>query len=121
MGPTLWTLLNTVGLQTSALKNGILWQYVIATGSDGYTGVFSLDELAPQFGGSNPQDLVAYQQNGAPLGSAGFARIVEAKLLRAGDKTATATKQSLRTVGILSTQQCNREDLALCGDSIFAR
>jgi hypothetical protein len=27
-GPTLWTLLNTVGLQTPAVKNGILRQYV---------------------------------------------------------------------------------------------
>src|SRR5215831_13193840 len=60
-GPTLWTLLNTVGLQTPAVKNGILRQYVIAEGSDGYTATFSLGELSPNFGGSNPQDLVAYQ------------------------------------------------------------
>jgi DMSO/TMAO reductase YedYZ molybdopterin-dependent catalytic subunit len=78
-GPTLWTLLNTVGLQTPVVKNGVLRQYVIAAGSDGYASVFSAGELAPQFGGSNPQDLVAYQQNGAPLGSTGFARIVAAK------------------------------------------
>jgi len=78
-GPTLWTLLNTVGLQTPAVKNGILRQYVIAQGSDGYTALFSLGELAPQFGGSNPQVLTAYQQNGAPLGATGFARIVAAK------------------------------------------
>jgi DMSO/TMAO reductase YedYZ molybdopterin-dependent catalytic subunit len=78
-GPTLWTLLNTVGLQTPAVKNGILRQYVVAEGSDGYTALFSLGELAPNFGGTNPQDLVAYQQNGAPLGSTGFARIVAAK------------------------------------------
>jgi DMSO/TMAO reductase YedYZ molybdopterin-dependent catalytic subunit len=78
-GPTLWTLLNKVGLQTPAVKNGVLRQYVVAEGSDGYTALFSLGELAPNFGGSNPQDLVAYQQNGAPLGSTGFARIVAAK------------------------------------------
>jgi hypothetical protein len=41
-GPTLWSLLNTVGLQTPAVKNGILRQYVIAGGSDGYTAIFSL-------------------------------------------------------------------------------
>src|SRR5262249_17881859 len=68
-GPTLWTLLNTVGLQTPAVKNGILRQYVIAAGSDGYTAAFSLGELAPQFGGRNPQVLVGYQQDGMPLGS----------------------------------------------------
>ena len=78
-GPTLWTLLNTVGLQTPAVKNGILRQYVVAEGSDGYTSLFSLGELAPQFGGSDPQVLAAYQQNGTPLGSTGFARIVAAK------------------------------------------
>jgi DMSO/TMAO reductase YedYZ molybdopterin-dependent catalytic subunit len=78
-GPTVWNLLNTVGLQTPAVKNGILRQYVIAQGSDGYTSLFSLGELAPQFGGGNPQVLTAYQQNGAPLGSTGFARIVAAK------------------------------------------
>jgi hypothetical protein len=29
-GPILWTLLNTVGLQTPAVKNGILGQFVVA-------------------------------------------------------------------------------------------
>jgi len=61
------------------VKNGILRQYVVAKGSDGYTAAFSLGELAPQFGGSNPQVLVGYQQDGMPLGSTGFARIVAAK------------------------------------------
>ena len=78
-GPTLWSLLNTVGLQSPAVKNGVLRQYVVATGSDGYTSVFSLGELDPNFGGGSPQDLVAYRQDGAPLGSTGFARIVAAK------------------------------------------
>ena len=78
-GPTLWSLLNTVGLQTPAVKNGVLRQYVVGEGSDGYTALFSLGELNPNFGGSAPQVLVAYQENNAPLGSAGFARIVAAK------------------------------------------
>jgi DMSO/TMAO reductase YedYZ molybdopterin-dependent catalytic subunit len=78
-GPTLWTVLNTVGLQTPAVKNGLLRQYVVAEGSDGYTAAFSLGELAPQFGGANPQVLVGYQQDGMPLGSTGFARTVAAK------------------------------------------
>jgi PEP-CTERM motif len=78
-GPTLWNLLNGVGLQTPAVKNGALRQYVIAEGSDGYTALLALGELNPNFGGSNPQVLVAYQENNAPLGPAGFARIVAAK------------------------------------------
>jgi hypothetical protein len=77
-GPTLWTLLNSVGLQSPPVKNGLLRQYVVATGSDGYSALFALGELAPQFGGSGPQDLVAYQAN-PPLGSTGFARIVAPK------------------------------------------
>jgi hypothetical protein len=78
-GPTLWTLLSAVGLQTPAVKNGVLRQYVIAEGSDGYIALFSLGELNPNFGGSNPRVLVGYQENNAPLGSTGFARIVAAK------------------------------------------
>jgi DMSO/TMAO reductase YedYZ molybdopterin-dependent catalytic subunit len=78
-GPTMWSLLNTVGLQTPAVKNGVLRQYVVAAGSDGYTSLFSLGELAPNFGGSSPQVLVASQENGAPLGADGFARVVAAK------------------------------------------
>ncbi len=79
-GPTLWYLLDTaVGLQSPPVKNGVLRQYVVATGSDGYTSVFALGELDPNFGGGNPQVLVAYQENSMPLGSTGFARIVAAK------------------------------------------
>lgn len=80
-GPTLWNLLNTVGLQSPPVKNGVLLQYVIATGSDGYSAVFSMAELNPNFGGSNPQVLVANKEGTppAPLGSTGFARIVAAK------------------------------------------
>src|SRR5262245_52716961 len=78
-GPTLWSLLNTVELQTPAVKNGVLRQYVVAEGSDGYTALFSLGELNPNFGGSAPQVLMGYQENGAPLDDTGFARIVAAK------------------------------------------
>lgn len=82
-GPTLWSLLNTVGLVTPPppVKNGVLLQYVVATGSDGYSALFSLGELNPNFGGSSPQVLVANLQGTppVPLGSTGFARAVAAK------------------------------------------
>jgi len=82
-GPTLWSLLNTVGLVTPPppVKNGVLLQYVVATGSDGYSALFSLGELNPNFGGSTPQVLIANLQGmpPAPLGSTGFARAVAAK------------------------------------------
>jgi len=123
-GPTLWTLLNTVGLQTPAVKNGILRQYVIAEGSDGYTAAFSLGELAPQFGGSNPQVLVGYQQDGMPLGSTGFARIVAAKddfggryvsnLANLSVGTAPSNKAADRQLNWLSPAACKIPALTHC-------
>ena len=59
-----------------AVKNAELRQYVLATGSDGYEATFSLGELDPRFGGGGTMDLVAYAQDGQPLGTDGFARLV---------------------------------------------
>ena len=75
-GVLLWDLLGAAGLVTNpAIKNDLLRQRVVVTGSDGYQAVFSLGELAPQFGGE--QVMVAYAANGALLGqSAGFAEII---------------------------------------------
>ncbi len=58
-GPTLWSLLNTIGLITPPppVKNGVLLQYVVATGSDGYSALFSLGELNPNFGGRYVSNL----------------------------------------------------------------
>jgi hypothetical protein len=43
--------LKTAGSVTTATaKNDILSKYVVATGSDGYTAVYSLGEINPQFG-----------------------------------------------------------------------
>jgi DMSO/TMAO reductase YedYZ molybdopterin-dependent catalytic subunit len=76
-GVSLWTLLNAVGLMFDpAVKNAELRQYVLATGSDGYEATFSLGELDPRFGGGGAADLVAYAQDGQPLGADGFARLV---------------------------------------------
>lgn len=77
-GVSLWTLLTTAGLVTDpTIKNDELRDYVLATGSDGYEATFSLGELDPSFGGSTAApDLVAYDENGQPLGTDGFARLV---------------------------------------------
>ena len=77
-GVSLWTLLNSAGLVTDpTIKNDELRDYVVATGSDGYEATFSLGELDPAFGGSTTvPDLIAYEQDGQPLGSDGFARLV---------------------------------------------
>ena len=71
-------MLNSAGLQSPPVKNGLLRQFIVATGSDGYSAVFALGELAPQFGGGGPQNLVAYQAD-PPLGASGFAKIVAPK------------------------------------------
>ena len=78
VGVSLWTLLNDAGLVTNpAIKNDVLGQYVVGTGSDGYQAVFSMGEIDPAFG--NQPDLVAYSDTGGQLsasGSNGFARMV---------------------------------------------
>ncbi len=83
-GVPLWTLLNNVGVTTNPnVKNNILRDYVIATGSDGFQATVSLGEIDPDFGPpttiTNP-DIIAYAMNGgAPgtsLGANGFARLI---------------------------------------------
>jgi len=69
-GVELWTLLSLAGIADS----DVLRSYLVATGSDGYEVLFALGELDPDLGGR--LTLVAYDANGAPLGSTGFARIV---------------------------------------------
>jgi hypothetical protein len=77
-GVLLWDLLNSPpvgGITTNPkIKNDILHKVVVVTGSDCYQSVFGAGEIAPSFGGS--QIMVAYASGGAPLGTAGFARIV---------------------------------------------
>jgi hypothetical protein len=72
----LWSLLNTTtGIATSAaIHNDLLRDYVVATGTDGYTAVFSAGELSPSFG--HQADLIAYADASGPLASTGFARVI---------------------------------------------
>ena len=75
-GVLLWDLLNAAGVITDpSNKNDLLRRVVAVVGSDGYVAVYSLGELAPQFGGE--QVIVAYAVNGAPLaGASGFAETI---------------------------------------------
>ena len=73
----LTALLADAGIVTNpAVKNAVLRYYLLATGSDRYEAAFSLGELDPKFGGAGAPDLIAYLENGAPLGPDGFARVV---------------------------------------------
>ena len=75
-GALLWDLLQSVGGITvdPKVKNDILRSAVIITGSDGYASVFGAGEIAPGFGGD--QIMIAYAQDGLPLGPDGFAKII---------------------------------------------
>jgi hypothetical protein len=77
-GVSLWTLLNADGLLTNpAIKNDVLNDYVLVTGSDGYSVAVSLGEIDPAFG--DQDDLVAYADTDGQLGTNGvdgFARLV---------------------------------------------
>ncbi|HEY0207035.1 MAG TPA: molybdopterin-dependent oxidoreductase [Acetobacteraceae bacterium] len=76
-GPALWSVLGQAGLTPMpGARNSTLRSVVVATGSDGYAAAFSGGELDPRFGGSRAPALVAYAQNGQPLGTDGFARAV---------------------------------------------
>jgi DMSO/TMAO reductase YedYZ molybdopterin-dependent catalytic subunit len=69
LGTALWPLLNDTGLPAAAGKDGLLDRYLLAVGADGYSVVFSIGELHPEFG--DQKNLVAYaesmQGQGAPL------------------------------------------------------
>ncbi len=77
-GISLWGLLNDAGgVTVTSAKNDILSKYVVATGSDGYTAVFSAGEIDPQFG--NQPVMAAYADTAGQLGpdgSDGLARMV---------------------------------------------
>jgi hypothetical protein len=75
-GALLWDLLQSAGGITvnPTIKNDILRKIIVVTGTDGYVSVFTAGEIVPSFGGN--QIIVAYLDNGQPLGSAGPAQIV---------------------------------------------
>ena len=88
-GIGLWELLDSiVGLASDATaKNALLAKYVVATGSDGYRVVFSMGELDPAFG--NQPDFIAYEVDGAPLATNGFARLIVPNDLRPGRRVSS--------------------------------
>lgn len=75
-GVLLWDLLAAAKIKTDPnIKNGILRKSVVVSGSDGYAVRLSAGEIEPASGGE--QVIVAYAQDGAPLGKdSGFARLI---------------------------------------------
>lgn len=74
-GVLLRDLLDTVGVvEDPSIRNERGRMYVVARGSDGYTAVVAMGEIDPKLG--NRPVLVAWEVDGAPLGAAGYARLV---------------------------------------------
>jgi DMSO/TMAO reductase YedYZ molybdopterin-dependent catalytic subunit len=92
-GATLWSLLQKVGLRTDpAVRNELLHKYIVAVGSDGYYAVLALAEIHPEFGGD--QVIVAYEQDGKPLGDGG------ARLIVPGDKGGGRNVMKLKSIAV---------------------
>lgn len=74
-GVLLWTLLQTADIKTDPnARNDILHHVVVVSADDGYSVTLSAGELDPEFG-AEPA-IVAYAQDGKPLGDGGFARLI---------------------------------------------
>ncbi len=97
-GPTLWNVLQAAGgiVSDPSIKNDVLRQYVIATGSDGYTAIISAGEISPKFG--NRQDLVATSDTSNTLPSPnGFARVIATGDVAGGRYVSNLTSLSVQT------------------------
>jgi DMSO/TMAO reductase YedYZ molybdopterin-dependent catalytic subunit len=97
-GVSLWTLLQNVGIKADpATRNDLLHKYIIAAGSDGYFAVLALAEIHPEFGGQ--QVIVAYDQDGKPLGEGASARLIVP-----GDKGGGRNVMKLRSITVHDAQ-----------------
>ena len=65
-GPLLWTVLVHEGAVSATRPRDAVRQVLLVTGSDGYSAVLALGEIAPQFEGK--QAILADSMNGRPLG-----------------------------------------------------
>jgi hypothetical protein len=76
-GVLLWDLIQEAGVITDPdQRNDLLRKYVLITGSDCYETVYSMGELAPRIGGTQPV-IVAFMRNDTLLGpDEGMARII---------------------------------------------
>jgi hypothetical protein len=84
-GPLVWDVLQRAGgvVADTATRNGVLRNYVVATGSDGYTAVLSLGEIAPTFG-NTPAQVATAAASGTLPDPDGFGRITVPGDVRGG-------------------------------------
>ena len=77
----MWSLLVSAGISSDPAT--LDRSYIVATGTDNYQVVYSLEEIMPGYGNQN--DLVAYENAaGGSLGTSGFARTVVPGDLKGG-------------------------------------
>lgn len=97
-GPALWNVLNAAGgmIVPPATHNGVLRNYVVATGSDGYKAVVSAGEIAPGFG-NRPFQIATQAASGSLPTPDGFARVVAAGDVRGGRYVSNLTQLAVGT------------------------
>jgi hypothetical protein len=101
-----WDLLRSVGgiIVDPKVKNDILRSVVIVAGSDGYASVIGAGEITPGFGGD--QIMIAYAQDGQPLGQDSFAKIIASGDKMGGRFVSNISKIEIRKV-VLGTDTLN--------------
>ncbi|KRC35980.1 hypothetical protein [Acidovorax sp. Root219] len=106
-GAALWPLLQACALQSDAATDlhgqraAALRRYVLASGAEGYSAVFSVGELHPDFG--NKASIVAYAEAGAgdadAAGAAPSLRITAPGDVRGSRYVAGLTRLEVRSSG----------------------
>ncbi len=94
-GATLWSVLQQLGLVTSANPRDREKQAIVVTGHDGYAIVLAMAEIDPAFEGK--QIVLADQVNGHPL-PAGEIRLVVPGDRRGGRSVRDVARIDIRTV-----------------------
>lgn len=94
-GALLWTLLQEAGIKTDpAVRNENLRRSLLVTATDGYQALLSLGEISPNFGGEPA--MLAYEQDGKPLASGGFARLIVPGDKAGGRNVSSVTRIEVR-------------------------
>ncbi len=102
VGVLLWDVLTEIGLNLNPANiNDMNRFYVRVIATNGFQVTLSLAEIAPRLGAQ--QALLAYEQNGAPLGDLGFARLV-----MPGDKWCGRSAFNVAKILVLSFEPLGR-------------
>ena len=102
VGVLLWDLLTDAGVNLNPANiNDINRFYIRVIATNGFQVTLSLAEIAPRLGAQ--QALLAYEQNGAPLGELGFARLV-----MPGDKWCGRSAFNVAKILVLSFEPLGR-------------